>query len=119
MVTASSPPRDGAGDDPPQWSHGRLTVVGMRRPLAYRVPFALERGPATLYRLTNTSRETVSGVCLTLHGSGVMSANAPVSLSPGDALEVDIAGRNLSRDAILVVRWFRPDGVEYLWRIAF
>ncbi len=91
----------------------------MRRPVAYRVPFELERGPATLYRFTNVSAEPLTGVSLTLHGSGVMAANAPVSLAPGDALEVDIAGRNLARDTILVVRWFRPDGVEYLWRVSF
>jgi hypothetical protein len=48
-----------------------------------------------------------------------MAANAPRTLAPGETLEVEIAGRHLARDAILVLRWFRPDGVEYLWRVSF
>lgn len=91
----------------------------MRRPVAYRVPFDLERGPGRLYRFTNVSDEVVRGLSLTLHGSGVMAANAPRTLAPGETLEVEIAGRHLARDAILVLRWFRPDGIEYLWRVSF
>lgn len=54
-----------------------------------------------------------------LHGSGVIAANIPRRLRSGDVLEVRIAGYDLARDTILVVRWFRPDGVEYLWRVSF
>lgn len=91
----------------------------MQKPIAYRVPLALERGPGRLYRFRNESSEVLRGVTLTLHGSGVMGANAPTTLRPGEVLEVDIAGRSLPRDAILVVRWFRPSGEEYLWRVSF
>lgn len=91
----------------------------MENDFAYRVPLRVDRGPGRLYRFTNTGGEVLSGVALTLHGSGVMGANAPTTLHPGDTLEVDIAGRSLARDAILVIRWFRPDGVEYLWRVSF
>lgn len=87
--------------------------------LAYPVPFRVERGAGHVYRIINESSETVHGVALTLHGSGVMGASSPSTLAPGDALEVTVAGRNLARSTILVVRWFRPDGREYLWRIAF
>ncbi|MDH6180448.1 hypothetical protein M2152_000630 [Microbacteriaceae bacterium SG_E_30_P1] len=91
----------------------------MRSDTAYRVPLRLERAGGHLFRFTNTSDETLRGVALTLHGSGVMGANAPARLQPGETLEVDIKGRSLARDAILVVRWFRPDGTEYLWRVSF
>lgn len=103
---------------PPRSDAGR-SVPGMLNDFAYRVPLAIERGPARLYRFTNVSTEVLRGVTLTLHGSGVMGANAPTTLRPGETLEVDIAGRSLARDSILVVRWFRPSGEEYLWRVAF
>ncbi|MDO7881382.1 hypothetical protein [Antiquaquibacter soli] len=86
---------------------------------AYRVPLVVHRGAARLYRFTNVSAEVLRGVTLTLHGSGVMGANAPATLRPGETLEVDIAGRTLARDSILVIRWFRPSGEEYLWRVSF
>ncbi len=90
----------------------------MTRPRAYPVPFVLEREPARhAYLLTNVSLETVHGVTFTLHGAGVMAVSPPRTLRPEHGIEVTIAtGR---RDAILVVRWFRPNGTEYLWRVAF
>ncbi|MGX5681455.1 hypothetical protein [Schumannella luteola] len=91
----------------------------MLNDFAYRVPLMVERGPGRLYRFTNIGPEVLRGVTLTLHGSGVMGANAPSTLRPGETLEVDIAGRQLARDSILVVRWFRPSGEEYLWRVSF
>jgi hypothetical protein len=90
------------------------------RPLAYRVPFVLEREPAQhLYRLTNTSAETVHGVTFTLHGAGVMAISPPRVVRPQHGIEVTIAARASAANTILVIRWFRPSGVEYLWRVAF
>jgi hypothetical protein len=90
------------------------------RPLAYRVPFLLEREPERhAYRLTNTSAETVHGVAFTLHGSGVMAVSPPRVLRPDHGIEVTIAVRSLAANAILVIRWFRPNGTEYLWRVSF
>ena len=90
------------------------------RPHAYRVPFDLERRPeSSLYRLLNVGGEPLHGVTLTLHGAGLMSASIPATLLPHETLEVTVAGRDLARNTILVVRWFRPNDVEYLWRIGF
>lgn len=61
--------------------------------------------------------ETVTDVTFTLLGAGVMAANEPAILEPGHGIEVTIAGARLTVDALLVVSWCRPDGVEYLWRI--
>ena len=87
--------------------------------LAYPVPFELERGRGNLYRIRNAGAETLRGITLTLHGAGMMATSVPATLDPGELLEVTVAGRDLARSTILVVRWFRPDDVEYLWRIAF
>lgn len=84
------------------------------------MPFDLEREPARhLYRLINTSTETVHGVTFTLHGSGVMAISPPKVVRPHHGIEVTVAARDRPRDTILVIRWFRPDGVEYLWRVSF
>lgn len=98
-------------------------MTGPRSPSfdsAYPVPFHVERdaGPRK-YLLTNRGSETVDGVTLNLLGAGVMPASTPSTLQPGETLEVVISGRDLARSTILVVRWFRPDGEEYLWRVSF
>jgi hypothetical protein len=85
---------------------------------AYPVPFRLERDPPT-YRFHNESSEPVHGVAVIVHGPGKLAANAPAKLQPGEALEVTIDGERLERGTILVARWFRPDGTEYLWRVSF
>jgi hypothetical protein len=84
------------------------------------VPFHLERdaGPRR-YRLTNTGDEALDGVSLSLLGAGLMPASAPSTLQPGDGLEVSISARDLARSTVLIVRWFRPGGDEYLWRVSF
>jgi len=85
------------------------------RPAAYRVPFRLERRNGA-YRLINVSAEVVHGVTLTLHGSGVMAASPPRLVRPGYGIEVDVPRSRLA-DAVLVVRWVRQTGVEYVWRL--
>lgn len=98
-------------------------MTGPRSPFfdsAYPVPFRIERdsGPRR-YVLTNSGPEPVDGVTLSLLGAGVMPASAPSTLQPGEAVEVMIAARDLARSTVLVVRWFRPSGEEYLWRVSF
>ena len=90
------------------------------RERAYRVPFRAQRDAASdTISILNDSREPLDGVTLTLHGSGIMRSNYPTRLRPGESLEVTVAGKDLPRNTILVVRWFRTDGVEYLWRLSF
>lgn len=84
------------------------------------MPFRVFRDPAAnRYRLTNASAEVVRAVTLTLHGTGLMAVSAPTALSPGESIELHIVAADLARATIVVIRWFRPDGVEYLWRMAF
>src|ERR1700712_5139312 len=87
---------------------------------AYPVPFAVERdvGPRR-YVITNRGSERLDGITTSLLGAGLMPASAPAALNPGEALEVLISARDLARSTVLVVRWFRPNGEEYLWRVSF
>jgi hypothetical protein len=85
----------------------------------YRIPFTFDRASAPHYYLRNTSRETLRGVTVSLLGSGVMPAALPRVLRPGEHLELVIRGEDLARDAVLVIRWLRSSGEEYLWRVAF
>lgn len=98
-------------------------MTGSRFPTfdtAYPVPFRLERDTAPRrYLLTNRGSERLEGVTLSLVGAGVMPATAPSVLDVGESLEVVIAARDLARSTVLLVRWFRPSGEEFLWRVSF
>ncbi|PZQ91944.1 MAG: hypothetical protein DI534_03085 [Leifsonia xyli] len=85
----------------------------------YRVPFSFDRTHAPRFRLRNDSPERVRGVTTTLCGSGVMPMGPPRALAPGEAMEVVIRGGDLARETTLVIRWLRPNGEEYLWRVSF
>ena len=85
----------------------------------YRVPFVFDRSRAPRFILLNAGGEVVRGVTATLLGRGVMPAGPPRSLRPGERLELAIRGEDLARETTLVIRWLRPNGEEYLWRVAF
>lgn len=88
--------------------------------LAYTVPFTLDRSRAPrVYRLRNESTETVTGVRVTLVGTGLLVPVATTRLEPGGSVDLCVLGVELARSAVAVVRWFRPDGDEYLWRFSF
>lgn len=91
----------------------------LHRPLAYRVPWRVDRDRAPRFRIVNESTEPARGVTLALTGSAVMLAPAPRVVGPGESIDVTIRGRDIARDTILIVRWFRTDGQEYLWRVSF
>ncbi len=92
-----------------------------RRPrrLAYPVPWHVDRSAAPLYRLVNTSRHELRGVTLSIAGASTLRITAPASLRPGESLRAAVTGRSPERDSVLVVRWFRRDGREYLWQMSF
>lgn len=88
-------------------------------PSAYLVPLRIDRTAAPWYRLTNDGLEELRGLTLTLHGPGIMLAGIPTRLNPGDSTEFALRGDDLARSTIVIVRWFRPWGGEYLWRLSF
>jgi len=90
------------------------------QPLAYRVPFVVDRSNAPQrYYLVNRSEETLDAVRLCLLGSGLMLPLSSRRLLPGSTLSFAVRGSDLARNSVVVVRWFRPNGEEYLWRISF
>jgi hypothetical protein len=99
-----------AADHPP---------VAETRPPAYPVPFTFDRSRAPRYGLTNHSLETLTGVRFALLGAGSMPVQTPVSLPPGETAWIPIFGDDLARTTILIVRWSRANGDEYLWRASF
>lgn len=88
-------------------------------PLAYPVPFDLERLGGGRLRLRNTSAETLTSVVFLLDGPGAMLARPAGLLEPGATATLDVRGHDLPRRTAVVVRWARPDGTSYLWRISF
>ncbi len=100
------------------FGYDRPLLGPLRLRLSRSVPHRPGWGPRR-YLLTNRGTERVDGVTMSLLGAGVMPASAPSSLRPGETLEVSIFGRDLAHSTVLVVRWFRPTGEEYLWRVSF
>jgi len=103
-------------------SRSRLAALSLET--AYRVPWYFERGdgtrlPANSFSLRNLGSEPLSAVTFNLYGRGVTPASAPATLEPGDSLEIVVSGHELARDTIGIIRWFRPNGQEYLWRVSF
>ena len=96
----------------------RSHLVALSTESAYRVPWIFQRGEAH-YALRNLGREPLTAVTFSLYGSGMMPATAPSTLHAGETLEIMISGNDLARDTIGIVRWFRPNGQEYLWRVSF
>ena len=102
----------------------RTHLAALQTESAYRVPWLFERGdgvatPPNCFTLRNLGLERLTGVTLNLYGSGIMPTSAPATLEAGDALEIVISGHDLAKDTIGLVRWFRPSGQEYLWRVSF
>ncbi len=88
--------------------------------LPYRVPLEFDRSLAPRrYRIVNVGGEPLRGVTALLSGPGVMTALPPTALAPGAWVDLAIRGQDLARSTVLVVRWIRPDGREYLWRVSF
>jgi len=100
---------------------------GLRSPLsahaprvrAYRVPWRIDRTCAPLYSLVNESREVLRGVTVSVAGRSRVRVSAPSSIHPGEAVRATIGGPDPAEDTILLVRWFPPDGREYLWQVSF
>jgi hypothetical protein len=88
------------------------------RRLAYRVPWRVDRTTTPHLRLVNAGRQTLSGVTVSIAGGSRLRVSAQGSVQPGEAIRASVTGPDPARDTVLVVRWFPPDGREYLWQIS-
>ena len=90
------------------------------QPLAYRVPFVVDRSRAPVrYHLINRSPEALDSVRIAVLGSGLLLPISQSRVLPGAVVAFAVRGADLARTTVLVVRWFRPNGDEYLWRVSF
>ncbi|MCU1528752.1 MAG: hypothetical protein JWP75_2515 [Frondihabitans sp.] len=88
-------------------------------PPAYAVPFWIDRRLAPqLHHVVNVGDETVRGLRVSLLGSGHLVPMSTVSLGPGSSFTLATLATD-SQDSVMVLRWFRPNGEEYLWRFSF
>jgi hypothetical protein len=101
----------------PGWGSYGLPSVEDVEP--YPVPFLFDRSRAPVYRLVNIGPERLRGVSVSLLGAGLMSPVMPGALEPAATIEMRVLGEALARDAVLVVRWLRPSGEDWLWRVSF
>ena len=88
------------------------------RRLAYPVPWRVDRTTAPHLRLVNAGPHTLSGVTVSISGGSRLRVNVTGSVQPGEAIRASVTGPDPARDTVLVVRWFPPDGREYLWQIS-
>ena len=87
--------------------------------IANSLPGTVERSGAPHFRLVNTSSEELRGVTVSIAGSASLRVSSPSSIRPGEAVRASLHGGDAARDTLLVVRWFPPDGREYLWQVSF
>lgn len=104
-----------------------LRVRAARRPpasgaghaVARPVPWVVDRSAPPLYRLVNTSGDVLSGVTVSICGRSRLRVSSPATIAPDASVVATVIGRDVASDTILVVRWFHPDGTEYLWNVSF
>jgi hypothetical protein len=90
---------------------------GETRPVAYRMPFEVERFGSERIELRNASRDVLRWITIDLMGPGHFVAQTPAKLEPGQALAVWLFGDDLARQTKVQVSWFH-DGVQYLWLVS-
>jgi len=88
------------------------------RRIAYPVPWVVDRSTAPHYRIVNAGTQELRGVTVSIAGASDVRVSSPASIRPGEAVRADLVP-GPSRDTLLVLRWFPPDGREYLWQISF
>ena len=81
-------------------------------------PAAVDRSAAPHYRIVNAGTQELRGVTVSIAGASDVRVSSPASIRPGEAVRADLVP-GPSRDTLLVLRWFPPDGREYLWQISF
>lgn len=97
----------------------RAEAPSIRAEAAYRVPWRVDRRRAPWYALLNIGDEPAHAVQLSSLGDGRLLWQPLLRVEPGGQLTFVLRADDPARDCIATLRWFRPNGDEYLWRIAF
>ena len=105
-------------------------AAGRRRPVPtpvsvpVRVPVRVIDRSARAIEIENRSADRLLLARFALAGAGMLALSLPCTLEPGDRLRVIVRGIHDpdiadAGGAMLMLRWFQPDGEELLWPIAF
>lgn len=104
-----------SGAPPPKPVRARVPVV---------VPWqVVRRSDDGLIEVEQRGDEPLRAVRFALAGSGLLGLSLPRTVYPGERLRAVLRGGSaehagIAPDAMLVLRWFEPDGRELLWPIA-
>lgn len=91
---------------------------------AYAVPWrVVHREASGIVELVHAGDQAARAVRASFAGQGMLGLTLPRTVHPGERVRLVFRGSaaeaGLSApDAMLVVRWFDPDGTELLWPIA-
>ncbi|MBL3699285.1 hypothetical protein [Leucobacter luti] len=89
-------------------------------PVPWRVTL---RSASGVIEVQQCGDRPLHSVRFALAGSGMLGLSLPRTVGPGERLRVTLRGTHseaaaVAPDAMLVLRWFQPDGTELLWPIA-
>ncbi|RGE16233.1 hypothetical protein [Leucobacter sp. wl10] len=93
-------------------------------PPATAVPWrVVRRSESGVIEVEQVGGTPLHSVRFALAGSGMLGLSLPRTVLPGERVRVVLRGAQGVRasaapDAMLVLRWFQPDGTELLWPIA-
>ncbi|MGO2139737.1 MAG: hypothetical protein ACTH30_04935 [Leucobacter sp.] len=87
------------------------------------VPWSVVRRAIGVIEIEHRGSETAHSVRFALAGAGMLGLSLPRAVQPGERIRVAVRGAqaeeaSAARDAMLVLRWFEPDGTELLWPIS-
>ena len=106
----------------PSRAQGPLTPVRSAPPPVV-VPWRVVRRGLGAIEIEHRGSETAHSVRFALAGAGILGLSLPRVVEPGERVRVALRGVQADAaaaapDAMLVLRWFQPDGTELLWPIA-
>lgn len=90
---------------------------------AVPVPWRVSaRSKSGVIEVEHIGSEALHSVRFALAGQGMLGLSLPGTVHPGERVRVVVRGVGgdaaSASDAMLVLRWFQPDGQELLWPIA-
>lgn len=91
---------------------------------AVEVPWRVtRRSDSGVIEVEHRGSSPLHSVRFSMAGQGMLGLSLPRTVLPGERVRVVVRGREADRvrgfsDAMLVLRWFQPDGTELLWPIA-
>lgn len=96
---------------------------GAGPPGAVPVPWRVTKRSLGVIEIEHRGTEEAHSVRFALFGGGMLGLSLPQTVGPGERVRVAVRGQAAedargASDAMLVMRWFRPDGTELLWPIA-